>query len=239
MRSLKSLLAKRVKGTGGGTPLWWYTNYPLRMLGELGIRKGDLFLDVGSGPGFQVIGAWLKGARAIGIDVNKGSNLLARNLAAHIADTPEARREDALKSMIEEVHGHQEGHKLMKNILSGQRAGSTPGMEFITSDATRLPLPSDSVDKIVSMDAVHWVKSNRDREKMLKEILRVAKPGARIMLMSIPYPYWQRFRRVKISAAEHFARIAEKEGAKLSLSEGSTMGRRKTYVLLSKKEKTG
>lgn len=50
-------------------------------------------------------------------------------------------------------------------------------LNFLTGDAVHLPLKSNSADKILSADVIHWVEEE-DREKAIEEIFRIAKNGA-------------------------------------------------------------
>lgn len=59
-----------------------------------------------------------------------------------------------------------------------------PGVEFIEADFTRIPLDDGSVDVVIAVHALLFVK---DRVAALRELLRVTAPGGRLSL-SVPGP---------------------------------------------------
>lgn len=162
------------------SPSRWHTNYPLKILKPLGLRKGDRFLDVGSGPGLHVAGAWMKGAHATGVDFSPGNVVLGRKLATEVAGRPRRERRKFLSDLF------FAGRVMLKleDIFARTRPSSVSRMGFIPATGAHLPIKSGSMDKILSLDTLHWIHSSKERESMLKEILRVAKPGARIMITS-------------------------------------------------------
>lgn len=246
MGYLKKLPGKTAR-TAIQTPSRFHTNFPLSVLDELKVKKGERFLDFGSGPGVHTIGAWLRGARAIGVDINTGNVLLGKKLATEVAAVPEAERQKFLSEFAGARVGKQ---RELEGIYEKTRPAQARGIDFLAASAgmprayrqlrkrlktalfpefAGIPLKSDSVDKILSLDVLHWIHSSRGREKALREILRVAKPGARIMITSDPYPYEKK----ATSAADHIVKIAEETGAKLV----RVPGRIPTYELVSKGKK--
>lgn len=54
-------------------------------------------------------------------------------------------------------------------------------VKFIQGDVVHLPIRSDSTDKILCLDILHWIPLN-DRKKVITEIFRIAKNGGKLMM---------------------------------------------------------
>lgn len=57
-------------------------------------------------------------------------------------------------------------------------------LEFIHGDALDLPVESDSIEKILSSGLLDVLSTDEEREKVLEEMIRVSKDGARIVIFS-------------------------------------------------------
>lgn len=53
-------------------------------------------------------------------------------------------------------------------------------IKFVQGDAVHLPVRSDSANKILCLDMLHWVPLS-DRPKVIAEIFRIAKSGSKLM----------------------------------------------------------
>ena len=63
--------------------------------------------------------------------------------------------------------------------LSARYAGVEEKVRFVRRDAVRLPWRAGTFDAAVTMNAMHHIKHF---ERVLKEMLRVVKPGGKIVL---------------------------------------------------------
>jgi SAM-dependent methyltransferase len=63
--------------------------------------------------------------------------------------------------------------------------GVADRVEIHTADMTALPFGNDSFDLIVSNVAVHNVKGQRAREKVIDEAVRVLRPGGKLLIADI------------------------------------------------------
>ena len=220
----------------------WHTTYSMRELKQLELGKKSVFVNVGSGPGVHTVGAALRGALAIGLDTDRANVLAGRKLARHIALLGSKGGQE-LADMAS-LSGKESGKYLSESRGSAERA------QFLGIRGD-FPLKDDSANRILSLDYVHTLPPAA-RDRVLREILRIAKQGAVIRLMSKSYPisraefegYRKEARRlglfagaprkgyVMISAAEHFALLAAKAGAQLSFR--LSFGRPTTFRVLRK-----
>ena len=166
--------------------------YPVYILNSLKLEKGDKFLDIGSSP-MVTVAAWKRGAEATGIDPDTTKVSFGRKLAGW------AQNQD-----IEELN--QLSLTKIRNVF-GHREGEQEGIRFLHGSPTRLPMPPSSVDKIMSLSYLHELPS-AEREQVLREIIRVAKNGARIKIMSAPYLHEGR----KINAQMRLQELAKEMG---------------------------
>ncbi len=63
--------------------------------------------------------------------------------------------------------------------LNARHAGVERKIKFVIQDAARLPWPDKSFDAAVTLNAIHHIRHFRT---VLKEMLRVVKPGGKIVL---------------------------------------------------------
>jgi arsenite methyltransferase len=63
--------------------------------------------------------------------------------------------------------------------------GVSDRIEVKTADMRQLPFPNNFFDVVVSTWAVHNLEAAADRQKALDEIIRVLKPGGRVILADI------------------------------------------------------
>lgn len=118
----------------------------------LGLRAGDLLLDLGCGYGRHAYEAFRRGARVVACDMSE----------------PELGQVRALFRAMTE-------------------AGETPptGMaDCVAGDATRLPYPDDSFDRIIASEVMEHIP---DDVGALNELFRVLKPGG---TLAVTIPAW-------------------------------------------------
>lgn len=166
--------------------------YPIYVLNSLKLEKGDKFLDIGSSP-MVAVAAWKRGAEATGMDTDQTRVSFGRKLA------------DWAKSQDIEELNRLTLTKIRDVFRLPEKAPE--GIRFMYGKPTRIPLPGSSVDKIISLSYLHELPP-AERERVLREILRVAKDGARIKIMSAPYLQEGR----KINAQMRLQEIAKEMG---------------------------
>jgi SAM-dependent methyltransferase len=71
-------------------------------------------------------------------------------------------------------------------VSAGLRAGGGGPARFVASDARRLPLPSGAFDKVYCLGMIHTLPSRQDGVRVLLELIRVCRPGGRILVGSVP-----------------------------------------------------
>ena len=136
----------------------WYSK-----LGKLGIRdqilaeipwRGDeLVLDLGCGPGLLLVGA-----------AHRLSTGKAIGLDRWVPGAITANRPDAA-------------------IDNARLEGVSDRVEVKEGDVRHLPFADATFDVVVSNFVLHEVKTEADREQMLRELVRVLKPGGRFVLV--------------------------------------------------------
>jgi arsenite methyltransferase len=79
------------------------------------------------------------------------------------------------------------GNRPEATVENGQLEGVADRIEIRTADMRELPFPESTFDAIVSSWAVHNLYDAKDREKALREIVRVLKPGGWLLLRDIKH----------------------------------------------------
>ncbi|GAA4225089.1 demethylmenaquinone methyltransferase [Streptosporangium album] len=74
--------------------------------------------------------------------------------------------------------------------LSGLSGGGVRGVSFIAGDALRLPFADGVFDAVTISTALRNVQ---DTDQALREMLRVAKPGARLVILEFSHPTFRSF----------------------------------------------
>ena len=80
--------------------------------------------------------------------------------------------------------------------LNAADAGVSRGIRFVIADGADLPFPARSFDAVVSMNALHHI---RDHRSVIGEMLRVLKPGGKIVLADFDAKGFRIFDRVHAS----------------------------------------
>lgn len=68
-----------------------------------------------------------------------------------------------------------------------------PGLHFVAGDATRLPYADDSFDAVTIS---YGLRNVENTAAALSEMLRVTRPGGRVVVCEFSTPIWRPFRRV-------------------------------------------
>src|SRR5262245_53027335 len=81
--------------------------------------------------------------------------------------------------------GDQSGNSLEATQRNAVAEGVAERVELHTGDMTALPWQDNSFDVVVSNVAVHNVKGGTARRKAIEEIVRVLRPGGRLLIADI------------------------------------------------------
>lgn len=111
------------------------------------------------------------------LDIGSGPGELSMEIAKRLANGGFLQGVDLSPQMIE----------LAKRIAEQQQRKN---VAFVTGDALALEFEDNSFDVVVSSNAFPWVP---DRQKFLKEVLRVLKPGGRLGLVALSSRCYQEF----------------------------------------------
>ena len=65
--------------------------------------------------------------------------------------------------------------------------GVAERVEVAAGDARKLPFPDGSIDVVVSNFVLHEIQTGPEREEMVREIVRVLKPGGRVALVDFMF----------------------------------------------------
>jgi len=132
-------------------------------------KPGERSLDICCGTGDLTLGFARHGLRAIGVDFSEGMLGVA------------AKRKVRLSSLAERANKDGEQHQ--GNVTL--RNSSVPGPEFVRADAQQIPFPDASFE-IVSVG--YGLRNLRSWETGLSEMCRVARPGARLLVLDFGKP---------------------------------------------------
>lgn len=124
-----------------------------RLLDSLNLKGSEMVLDVGCGRGLLLIGA-------------------AKRLK-----TGKAFGVDIWQTV------DQSGNQPETTLENAQAEGVAERVELRTGDARELPFPDHTFDVIVSSLALHNIYDPAGREKAVREISRVLRPGGRVAIL--------------------------------------------------------
>jgi len=126
-----------------------------RLVAALSLSTNERVLDAGCGRGLALIGCAKKITTGKAVGIDLWS---AQDLSNN---KPEATRANAVAE------------------------GVADRVEIETGDITRLPFPDASFDAVISMTVLHNVPSRDGRDKALRELVRVLRPGGRMAIFDI------------------------------------------------------
>lgn len=128
--------------------------------GRLGLRPGELLLDLGAGAGRHAYGALSRGARVVALDRSEGD---AKDCAAF------------LSALLDEQRaGPSGGPTPALKAPSGAGDLGAPEAAAMVGDALRLPFPDATFDRVICAEVLEHVPDDR---RAMAEIARVLKPG--------------------------------------------------------------
>ncbi|MCW2776419.1 MAG: menG 1, partial [Frankiales bacterium] len=81
-------------------------------------------------------------------------------------------------------------------MLRVGRAAGHEGVELVAGDALRLPFRDASFDAVT---IAFGLRNTADRDLALRELLRVTKPGGRLVVCEFSHPTWAPFRTVYVN----------------------------------------
>jgi ubiquinone/menaquinone biosynthesis C-methylase UbiE len=126
-----------------------------RLLDSLAIQPDDKVLDVGCGRGLMLIGA------AKRLKSGKATGIDVWSMEDLSGNSPDAAK---LNVKIEGV---------------GDR------VRIENCDARKLPYPENQYDVVMSSLVIHNIPAREERDQAVREMLRVLKPGGRLMIFDI------------------------------------------------------
>src|SRR5262249_42553589 len=83
----------------------------------------------------------------------------------------------------------QAGNSREATLENAAREGVTPRVELIDGDARQMPFEKESFDVILSSWALHNIYDAGGRRRALEEIVRVLKPGGRVLITDIRHAW--------------------------------------------------
>src|SRR6202140_1102633 len=123
-----------------------------QLLDQLALKGDERVLDIGCGRGLLAIGA------AKRLKTGKVTGIDVWNPQDLSGNSAEAARENA------------------------KAEGVADRVRFDTGDARKLVYPDGFFDAVTSSNALHTLDGDREREQALREMLRVLKPGGRLVI---------------------------------------------------------
>jgi len=114
------------------------------------------------------------------LDVGCGRGLLLVGAARHLTD-------GRATGVDRWVPGAVSGNRPEAALRNAELEGAADRVEVRDGDARGLPFADASFDVVVSNFVVHEMDSGAERERMLREMARVLKPGGRVALVDFVF----------------------------------------------------
>ena len=177
-----------LSGIGFGTALVWYLFGDPPRLGEIALVAASIYFLLGAGGMVryskvgklrirdQVLGLIPWRGDEMVLDVGCGRGLLLVGAARRLT-TGKAIGVDRW------VAGALTGNRPEAALDNARWEGVLDRVEVTEGDVRQLPFADASFDVVVSNFVVHEVKNRVEREQMLREMVRVLKPGGRLALV--------------------------------------------------------
>jgi arsenite methyltransferase len=91
----------------------------------------------------------------------------------------------------------QSGNNEQATRRNAEHAGVSDRVQLHTADMTKMPFENDSFDAVVSSIAIHNISSRDERVAAISEIVRVLRPGGRIVIADLRHTndYAEQFKR--------------------------------------------
>jgi len=84
------------------------------------------------------------------------------------------------------------GTSLERAIRNARIEGVADKVKFEKGDARNIPYPDNYFDIVVASFVIHIIR--KEREKALREMIRVLKPGGKFAIIEPPKEYWTKWR---------------------------------------------
>jgi SAM-dependent methyltransferase len=126
-----------------------------KLIASLGLRGDERVLDVGCGHGLMLLGAAKKLASGRAVGIDLWQ------------------KQD------------QAGNSREATLENARREGVAERVDLIDGDARQMPFERESFDVVVSSWALHNIYDAAGRRRALEEIVRVLKPGGRVLITDI------------------------------------------------------